>query len=244
MPDIKIENLSFSFKKRKETINVLSNLSIDFEANKIHVILGKSGSGKTTLLQCISGLKDYEGHIYYDDIVVDEIPVRDRKLGYVSQEFALYPHFSLFKSISYPLVINNTPVDEIRRRVNEISEEFGIKHILSRKPKQISVGQAQRAVLARALVKRPTICLLDEPLSNVDAVNRQELRFFIKDMMHKYGCTVIYVTHDLTEATAIGDYIYLLDEGKIVASGTPKEMINSNNKQVKEFFESLKNETI
>lgn len=244
MPTIRLENLTFSFKKRKENIPVLRGISMEFEANKIHVILGKSGSGKTTLLRCINGLNDYEGHIYYDDVLVDQIPVRERKIGYVSQEFALYPHFDLFKSISYPLVINGTDIDEIRKRVKEISEDFSIAPILSRKPRQISVGQAQRAVLARALIKRPSICLLDEPLSNVDAVNRQEIRLYLKNALAKYNCTTIYVTHDLTEATAIGDYIYLLDDGQIVASGEAKEILFSKNKKVKEFFDSLKNETL
>lgn len=244
MPEIKLENLSFSFKKRKEEIKVLSNISLTFASNKINVVLGKSGCGKTTLLKCINGLYDYQGHIYYDDVLVDEVPVKERKLGYVSQEFALYPHFSLFKSISYPLVVNGTNIDEIRSRVDEISEDLGIKDILSRKPKQISIGQAQRAALARALIKRPSICLFDEPLSNVDTQNRQEIRFYLKNILLKYNCTSIYVTHDLTEATAIGDYIYLLDEEGIVASGTVNDMLFSKNKKVMEFFESLKNETI
>ena len=244
MPTIRLENLNFSFKKRKENIPVLRGISMECEASKIHVILGKSGSGKTTLLRCINVLNDYDGHIYYDDVLVDQIPVRERKIGYVSQEFALYPHFDLFKSISYPLVINGTDIDEIRKRVKEISEDFSIAPILSRKPRQISVGQAQRAVLARALIKRPSICLLDEPLSNVDAVNRQEIRLYLKNALAKYNCTTIYVTHDLTEATAIGDYIYLLDDGQIVASGEAKEILFSKNKKVKEFFDSLKNETL
>ena len=243
MPSIKLENLSFAYKKRKGNIPVLNDVSVNFESNKIHVIIGKSGSGKTTLLRCISGLNDYQGHIYYDDSIVDQIPVRERKIGWVSQEFALYPHFNLSKLISYPLVLNGTDIDEIRRRVDEISKEFGINHLLSRKVKQISVGQAQRAALARALIKRPSICLLDEPLSNVDAANRQELRVFIKEMINKYDCTAIYVTHDLLEATAIADTIYLLDDGNIIASGTAEEILFSENEKVKEFFESLKNET-
>ena len=244
MPSIRLENLSFSFKKRKETFKVLDNISQEFETNKIHVILGKSGSGKTTLLRCINGLNDYDGHIYYDEELMDQIPVQNRKVGYVSQEFALYPHFDLFKSITYPLVINGTDIDEIRKRVKEISEDFNIAPILSRKPKQVSVGQAQRAVLARALIKRPSICLLDEPLSNVDPVNRQEIRIYLKNALSKYGCITIYVTHDLTEATAIGDYIYLLDEGHIVAHGKTKEILFSENKVVRDFFDSLKNETL
>lgn len=245
MAHIKIENLSFAFKKKRESFKVLNNLSIEFKTNKIHVILGKSGSGKTTLLKCINGIYDYEGHIYYDDVNVDQVPVKDRNVGYVSQEFALYPHFDLFTSISYPLKINGTDIDEIRYRVKEIAEDLGISEILSRKPKQISIGQAQRAALARALIKKPSICLFDEPLSNIDPLTRQDLRFYIKKVLEKYSCTAIYVTHDLTEATSIGDYIYLLDEnGVFVASGTVNDILFSKNPKVREFFDSLKNETL
>lgn len=243
MASIRLENVSFSYKNKKEISHILNELSIEFEANKIHVILGKSGSGKTTLLRCINGLNNYQGHIYFDDALVDQVPVRERKVGYVSQEFALYPHFDLFKSISYPLSINGTDIDEIRARVKEISEEFNISHILSRKPRQISVGQAQRAVLARALIKRASIYLFDEPLSNVDAQNRQEIRIYLRNALKKYDCTTIYVTHDLLEATAIGDYIYLLDEGKIIAHGDVKEILYSKDKKVQDFFASLKDET-
>ena len=243
MPYIKLENLSYSYRKKKETFLVLNDISLEFEANKIHVVLGKSGSGKTTLLRCISGLLDYQGHIYFDDILMDQIPTKDRKIGYISQEFALYPHYDLFHSISYPLMMNGTDIDEIRKRTYEISEEFGIRDILSRKPKQISIGQAQRATLARAMIKRPTICLFDEPLSNIDSQNRQELRIFIKKAMVRTGCTAIYVTHNLEEATAIGDYIYLLDDGSIIAKGTVNDILFSKNNKVKEFFGSLKDET-
>ena len=243
MPYIKVENLSFSYKDKKKKIDVLDNISITFETNKIHVVLGKSGSGKTTFLKCINGLLDYEGHIFYDDAVVDQVPVGERNTGYVSQEFALYPHYDIFTSIAYPLKINGTGVDEIRKRVNEIAKELGIAEVLSRKPKQISIGQAQRASLARALIKRPTICLLDEPLSNVDYTNRQEIRYYLKKILNKYNITSIYVTHDLKEATAVADYIYLLDEGKFVAYGTVEDILFSKNPKVREFFESLKDET-
>lgn len=243
MSIIKLENLSFSFKKKKQEIKVLNNISIEFASHKIHVVLGKSGCGKTTLLKCINGLYDYEGHIYYDDFLVDEVPTRERKVGYVSQEFALFPHFSIFKSIAHPLIINGTEVEEIRRRVEEISKQLDISNILSRKPKQISIGQAQRAALARALIKRPNICLFDEPLSNVDATNRQEIRSYIKKMVEQFNCTAIYVTHDLKEATALADYIHLLDETGFVASGTPNDILFSKNHKVREFFDSLKDET-
>lgn len=244
MPIVRLENLSFSFKKKGEEIKVLNNINVEFENEQIHVILGKSGAGKTTLLKCINGLLNYEGHVYYDDILMDQVPVQERKLGYVSQEFALYPHFALFKSISYPLVIAGVDIDEIRKRVNEISEDFSIKEILSRKPKQISIGQAQRAALARALIKRPTLCLFDEPLSNVDSQNRENIRHHLKDILKKYHCTSIYVTHDLLEATSLADQIYLLDEEGIIASGKPNEIIFDKNPKVREFFDSLKNETL
>ena len=239
MNNIYIKCLSFSYKNGQE---IFHDLSVSFAGERINVLMGTSGSGKTTLLKCISGLYDYEGHIYFDDILMDQVPTKDRKLGYITQEFALYPHYDLFHSISYPLVINGTDIDEIRKRTYEISEEFGIRDILSRKPKQVSIGQAQRATLARAMIKRPTICLLDEPLSNVDQQNRQELRLFIKKAMIKNGTTAIYVTHDLEEATAIGDYLYLLDEGQIIIKGTVNDVLFSKNSKVKEFFESLKNE--
>ncbi|MBQ7995534.1 MAG: ATP-binding cassette domain-containing protein [Bacilli bacterium] len=244
MPSIKLENLNFSFEKKKAKTVVLNDVSIEFESNKIHVILGQSGCGKTTLLKCINGLYDYEGHIYFDDILMDQVPPKDRMIGYVSQEFGLFPHFSLFKSISYPLLISGTDADEIRRRTDEICEVLGIKELLSRKPKQVSLGEEQRAAIARALIKRPPICLFDEPLSNVDESSRAKIRAKIRDMIHEYNCTAIYVTHDLSEATSIADYIYLLGKGGFIAKGTAKEMVESNKSEVKEFFDTLKNETL
>lgn len=244
MPQIQLSDIHFSYKRKQEETVVLDGLSASFESGKIHVILGKSGSGKTTLLRCVAGLCDYQGHILFDDVPIDEVPTQQRKVGLVSQEFALYPHFDLFKSISYPLRYSGANPDEIRERVYKIAEEFGIREILSRKPGQISIGQAQRAALARALVKRPDVCLLDEPLSNVDEEKRSEIRIYLRNAMRRYGITVIYVTHDLKEATAMGDDISLLDEGKIIAQGKPKEMLYSKNPKVQEFFESIKHEQV
>ncbi|MCQ2742539.1 MAG: ATP-binding cassette domain-containing protein [Bacilli bacterium] len=244
MPEIRLENLSFSYKKKKIETPVIEGLSYTFEANKIHVILGKSGCGKTTLLKCINGLSSYEGHIYYDDVEMDGTPVGERKLGYVSQEFGVYPHFDLFTSIAYPLRIAGASGDESRKRVHEIAKELGIDNILSRKPRQVSVGQVQRAALARALIKRPNIILFDEPLSNVDEKTRREIVLLIKETVHKFGMTAIYVCHDVGEATSLADKIHVMDKGRFVVSGDPLELMKSEDAKVASLFEDIRDEAI
>ncbi len=241
MPYIKIENLTFSYSKNSEP--ALNGLSVSFETNKIHVILGKSGGGKSTLLRSICGLNNYDGHIYFDDIPIDNLSIKERNIGYVNQNIALYPHFDLFTSIAYPLKSTGVNFEEIKTRVFEIAKILKIDMYLSRKPKQVSIGQAQRASIARAIVKRPQVCLFDEPFSNIDEETKSEIRFYLRDALRQFGCTTIFVTHDLKEATALGDYIYLLENGKIIASGTTEEILESDSKEVKDFFETLKDET-
>lgn len=243
MSEIKIEGLSCSYKEGKTETVVLDNINLTFESNKTHVILGSSGGGKTTLLKCISGLKDYTGHIYFDDIPVDNVPIREREIGYVNQNFSLYPHLNIFNSIAFPLKTLGVPPEEIKRRVYEICDVLKISDYLSRKPKQLSVGQVQRAAIARAVIKRPQICLMDEPFSNIDEETKTEIRLYLKNKLHELGVTTIYVTHDLKEATSFADYIYLLNDGKIIFKGTVNEVLESKNIEVKEFFETLKNET-
>lgn len=241
MPYIKIEDLTFSYNKNDKP--ALDNLSVSFETNKIHVILGKSGGGKSTLLRSICGLNEYKGHIYFDDIPIENFSLKERNIGYVNQNLALYPHFDLFTSIAYPLRASGVGVEEIKARVFEIANTLKIEKYLSRKPRQVSLGQLQRASIARALVKRPLVCLFDEPFSNIDEETKSEIRFYLKDALKQFGCTTIFVTHDLKEATALADYIYLLEEGKIIASGTVTEILDSEKVEVKEFFETLKDET-
>ena len=244
MPDIKIEDLSYSYKKNKTKILALDKINIEFETNKIHVILGKSGGGKTTLLKCICGLYEYEGHIYFDDIAIDNTSIKEREIGLVSQNFSLYPHFDLFTSISFPLKTMGLSPSEIKKRVYEVANIFKIENILSRKPKQVSLGQAQRAAIARAIVKRPQVCLFDESFCNIDEETKAEIRLYLKKALHEFGSTTIFVTHDLKEATSFGDYIYLLNDGKIIEKGTVNDILYSNNPEVKEFFDTLKNETL
>ncbi len=236
MAEIKLDSVTFSYKNKKDSTPVLVDMSATFESSKISVIVGQSGCGKSTLLRCICGLLNYQGSILFDDIAIDDVSTSERDLAYVNQNYAIYPHISIFESIAFPLKNAHCSIKEIRSRVYEVSDELGIRDILTRKPSQISGGQAQRAALARAIVKRSNILLFDEPLSNVDEQNRSAFRQLIKDKVHKYNATAIYVTHDLIEAINIADEIYLMKDGKFVFSGTPKEVLSSDNKDVKEFF--------
>lgn len=238
MPSIKIENLSYSFIEKKNEINeVLKNVNVAFENGTVNVILGPSGSGKTTLLRCLVGLDSkYTGTIYFDNESIDGIPVQERHISYVTQEYSMYPHMTIFDSIAYPLKLVGATSDEIKSRVLELAKELEILPILSRKPKQVSGGQLQRACIARALIKKPAVCLLDEPLSNLDKSTVDNVRPLIKNALKNIGCTVIYVTHDINEATSIGDRIYILDNGGFIYNGTPKEMSKSKSKLLAPYF--------
>lgn len=239
MPKIKIENLNFSYKKGKQKIDVFKDFNVEFLSNKINVILGESGCGKTTLLKCISGLNNYEGVIYFDSLNVNSLAVQERNIGYINQNFAMYPHMTLFDSIAYPLKVMGTNIREIRERVFNIASEFNIDELLSRKPKQVSLGELQRGALARALIKNPSICLFDEPLSNLDAINRTNFRHYLKKYLTTNITTVIYVTHSLEEATSLADKIFMLKDGKIIFEGSPKQLVLSKDSYIKEILSTI-----
>ena len=215
MPKIICENLTFSYKKGKSKIDVFKDFNGTFQSNKINVILGESGCGKTTLLKCIAGLNDFKGNIYFDETLVNGLPVQERNIGYLSQNFAMYPHLTLFDSIAFPLKVSGASINETRERVYEIAEQFDIADLLSRKPKQVSFGQLQRAALARALIKNPSICLFDEPLSNLDETNKVNFRHYLKRVLNERITTVIYVTHNYEEVETIADEVFIMEEGKI-----------------------------
>lgn len=239
MPKISIEHLNFSYKKHKSKITVFDDFNTTFLSNKINVILGESGCGKTTLLKCISGLNDYEGTIKFDGVDASTLLVQERNIGYINQSFAMYPHMTLFDSIAYPLKLSQVGLREIRERVYEIAAEFDIADLLSRKPKQVSIGQLQRACLARALIKNPSICLFDEPLSNLDATNRTSFRHYLRHFLSTHITTVVYVTHNLEEATSLADNIYVLKDGKIAFEGSPMDLINSKDPYIKEILSTI-----
>lgn len=240
MPEIVLKNVSYSYRKdRNSQIKVFENLNVTFPSSSISVILGPSGSGKSTLLRLIAGLETtYGGEIFFDDFDMKDVHPSERSLSYVTQNFSMYPHMTIFDSIAYPLKLVGAGRDEIKARVFDISEKLGITDILSRKPKQISIGEIQRACIARALVKRPDVCLFDEPLSNVDGKARDEIRLLLKNSLRAIGSTVIYVTHSLNEATSIGDGIYFLEEGRFVHQCKPRDVIKTDNKIIKDYLES------
>lgn len=231
-------------KKKDPHFIVLNKLNAIFEDGSFNVIIGKSGCGKTTLLKTIIGLLPYEGDIDVDGNDFDLYTIAERNLAYVSQDFALYPHLSIFDNIAFPLKLNGASRKEIIDTVNKIASELDLKHCLTRKPRHLSGGQQQRVALARAIAKSPSIYLFDEPLSNVDQASRSEERQYIKSTVKKYGATAIYVTHDLQEAWSIADKIFIMDEGRFVFEGTPKEILNSDNPTAVEIQELLKKNEI
>lgn len=225
MGDLRVDSLSVSLGKKEKT-EVLHSLSFSFPLGRINVILGPSGSGKTTLLRAILGLEEYSGRILLDGVDLSKIPTKDRNFSYVNQNIALYPHLSLFQNIAFPLKRSFASSSEIRRRVSEASSSLGIEQCLNRRPSQVSLGQCQRASVAKALVKKSELYLFDEPFANVDEVARFSILADFKDAMKKEGASVIYVTHSLREAFFLGDRFLLLEEGKVALSSGREDFLS------------------
>lgn len=231
---IKLENLS----KKFDTVDAVKNLNITIEDGELVSILGPSGCGKSTTLFLIAGLhKLSSGDIFFGDKKVNEVEAEDREIGMVFQSYALYPHMTVLKNIMFPLKMKKVPKKEAEAQAKEIAELMHIDELLDRKPSQLSGGQQQRVAIARALVKKPKILLLDEPLSNLDARLRIELRDEIKHIQKQVGITTIFVTHDQEEAMSISDKILLMKDGECQQYDTPKEMyMNPANEFVARFL--------
>ncbi len=230
MPKISFDHVNVSYReKKKKDVVVFDDLTASFDNGKINVVLGESGSGKTTLLKTLTDGVDYDGKIFFDDVDIGKTKVKNRNISYVSQEYSLYPDMNVFDNIAFPLRLLKAPIDEIKERVIEIAKELQIEMCLTRKPRHISGGQQQRVAIARALVKAPNVCLLDEPLSNVDELAANKIIPLIKETLSKRGVTSLYVTHNLREAMLLADKIYLMENGKFVFVGTPYEASNSDN---------------
>jgi len=228
MDIIRVEDVSKSYGSR----SILNNLSLTIKKGECFTLLGPSGCGKTVLLRLIAGFESPDaGRIYLDDTLVTdpaaqvEVPPENRGIGLVFQDYAVWPHMTVFDNVGYPLKIAKRPKEEIRERVMEMVEIVGMKGLEKRLPSELSGGQQQRVALARALVGKPALLLLDEPLSNLDANLREEMRFEIKELQRKLNVTVLYVTHDQEIGLAISDRVAIMDEaGAIQQIGTPWEI--------------------
>ena len=216
-----LENLS----KRWDTVIGADSVDLEIGDGEFVAFLGPSGCGKTTTLLMVAGIyKPTEGTIRFDGIVVNQVAPKNRNIGMVFQSYALYPHMTVFRNISYPLKLKKTPKVEMQERVQRVADMMGIGHLLERKPAELSGGQQQRVALGRALIKEPNLLLFDEPLSNLDARLRLSMRGEIKRLQMELGITSIYVTHDQVEAMTMADRIAVMKDGRLQAYAPPEEL--------------------
>ncbi len=203
-------------------IKAVSDINLDIENKKFMVLVGPSGCGKSTTLRMIAGLESVtEGKIYIGDKLVNDVPPKDRNIAMVFQNYALYPHFNVYENMAFGLKLRRYPRSEINMRVNEAAEILGLKGLLKRKPKELSGGQRQRVAVGRAIVRKPLTFLFDEPLSNLDAKLRVQMRTEIHKLHIRLQATMIYVTHDQTEAMTMGDRIAVMKDGIIYQVADP-----------------------
>lgn len=225
MSSVELKNI---IKKYENNKNIIDDVSLSIEDKEFIVLVGSSGCGKSTLLRMIAGLEDVtSGQIYIDGKLVNNVPPKDRDIAFVFQSYALYPHMSVRDNIAFGLKMRKTPKNIIEQKVAEAAKILDLTEYLDRKPKQLSGGQRQRVALGRAIVRNPKVFLMDEPLSNLDAKLRVQMRSEIKKLHSKLQTTFIYVTHDQTEALTMGDRVVVLNDGKIQQIGSPDEIYNN-----------------
>ena len=211
--------------KRFGNVIAVNSLNINVNDKEFLVLLGPSGCGKTTALRCIAGLEiPEEGEIYIGNQLVNELDPKERNVAMVFQSYALYPHMTVFKNMAFPLENMKVPPDEIDQRVKQTAKLLHVDSLLERKPKQLSGGQRQRVALGRAIVRDPSVFLMDEPLSNLDAKLRVYMRAELKKLQKELGVTTVYVTHDQVEAMTMGDKVAIMNEGILQQVGTPDDI--------------------
>ncbi len=222
-PEEKKTNLQIT----DEGVVAVQEFSLDIQDREFIVLVGPSGCGKSTTLRMIAGLEEIsDGELYIGDRLVNDVAPKDRDIAMVFQNYALYPHMTVFENMAFSLKLKKTPKDEIKRKVLEAAEILGITEYLDRKPKALSGGQRQRVAIGRAIVRDPQVLLMDEPLSNLDAKLRNQMRAEIIKLRSRINTTFVYVTHDQTEAMTLGDRIVIMRDGFIQQIGTPQEVFN------------------
>ncbi len=237
MTRIRLDHIQKNYDS--ETVAV-RDLCLDIPPSEFLVLVGPSGCGKSTVLRMIAGLEDIsEGELRFDEQRMNEVEARNRDIGMVFQNYALYPHMTVFENLAFPLRVHKESTERIRARVHEVAEMLSITVLLERLPKQLSGGQRQRVALGRAIVRQPRVFLFDEPLSNLDARLRIEMRAELTQLQKRLGTTSVYVTHDHVEAMTMGQRIAVLRHGELMQVGRPQELYsNPDNDFVASFLGS------
>ena len=233
-------------KKYDGNVVAVEDLNLEIRDKEFLILVGPSGCGKSTTLRMIAGLEDItEGELFIGDNLVNNVAPKDRDIAMVFQNYALYPHMTVYKNMAFGLKMRKVPKDEIHKKITEVSKTLDIEGLLHRKPKQLSGGQRQRVALGRAIVRNPSVFLLDEPLSNLDTKLRTQMRTEITKLHKTLGTTFVYVTHDQTEAMTMGDRIVVMKDGLIQQVDTPMGLYNKPcNLFVGEFMGSPKMNTL
>ena len=213
------------YKRYPGGVTAVSDFNLEIKDQEFIILVGPSGCGKSTTLRMVAGLEEIsDGEIYIGDRLVNDVAPKDRDIAMVFQNYALYPHMTVYDNMAFGLKLRKTSKDEIKRRVEEAARILDIEHLLERKPKALSGGQRQRVALGRAIVREPKVFLLDEPLSNLDAKLRAQMRTEISKLHQRLGTTFIYVTHDQTEAMTMGTRIVVMKDGFIQQVDTPQSL--------------------
>ena len=221
-------SLKHIYKKYPGGVTAVSDFCLDIKDKEFLILVGPSGCGKSTTLRMIAGLEEIsEGELFIGDRLVNDVAPKDRKIAMVFQNYALYPHMTVFENMAFGLKLNKTPKEEIKRRVEEAARVLDISHLLDRKPKALSGGQKQRVALGRAIVREPKVFLLDEPLSNLDAKLRASMRTELTKLHNRVGTTFVYVTHDQVEAMTMATRIVVMKDGLIQQVDTPQNLYDT-----------------